>query len=129
MCQYKQTPGAGIIADLFRRNLYARGLFRFSNLTQRICSGNPASIESSVLSIGYGSVVRISLKLIASYVQLATSCLQTRINHHISDTRLNWTPAQQIRKTWRCDLSMTTYLSPYEACTPAMTIEVPLVLV
>ena len=54
---------------------------------------------------------------------------RTRVNNRISDTRLNRTPAQQIQETWRRGLSMITYLSPYEACTPAMTIEVPLVLV
>ena len=52
-----------------------------------------------------------------------------RVNNRISDTRLNRTPAQQIQGTWRRGLSMITYLSPYEACTSAMTIEVPLVLV
>ena len=52
-----------------------------------------------------------------------------RVNDQISDTRLIRTPAQPIRVTWGSGLGMITYLSPYEDCTPAMAIEVPLVLV
>ena len=55
--------------------------------------------------------------------------LHIRVNNQISDTRLNRTPAQQIRETWRRGLNKITYLSPREACTPAMTIKVSLVLV
>ena len=43
---------------------------------------------------------------------------ECRVNNRISDTRLNRTPAQQTRETWRRDLNMITYLSPHEACTP-----------
>ena len=55
--------------------------------------------------------------------------IQNRVNNRISDTRLNRTPAQQIQETWMRGLSMITYFSPREACTPTMNIEVPLVLV
>ena len=62
------------------------------------------------------------------YMKLGGSMV-SRVNNRLSDTRLNRTPAQQIRETWRRGLSMITYLSPHEACTPVMNIEIPLVLV
>ena len=77
-------------------------------------------------------MVRKILPVLDVTVNVIDCCLLSfgcRVNNQISDTRLNRTPAQQIRETWRRGLSMITYLSPHEACTPAMAIEVPLVLV
>ena len=89
------------------------------------------SEEGSFTIITNHCTMYLQLWQLVIITQLMCTLIQRilRVNNRISDTRLNRTPAQQIQETWRRGPSMITYLSPYEACTPAMTIEVPLVLV
>ena len=87
----------------------------------------PTVMSYSLLLTQNLTSIILALKLCIIISIFSLYC--TRVNNRISDTGLNRTPAQQIRETWRRGLSMITYLSPHEACIPAMAIEVPPVLV